>query len=129
VVDDELTDGKRIGQLLSSEIHGRDRGPLGRLAVVDADPDAEPTADGSFAYAVADGEQTVLEAYLHPDRLRLEFSVVPEAAADAAAEAGLRARPKAAEPPRTLVFVERGAETKPALRVIERVVETRQERG
>jgi len=55
--------------------------------------------------------------------------VVPEAAADAAAEAGLRARPKAAEPPRTLVFVERGAETKPALRVIERVVETRQERG
>lgn len=129
MVDDELTDGRRIGQLLSSEIHGRDRGLFGRLAVVDADPDAEPTEAGSFAYAVVDGEETILEAYLHPDRLRLEFPAVPEAAADAAAEAGLRARPKAAESPRTLVFVERGAETKPALRVIERVLEARQERG
>ena len=57
MVEDRITDGKRIGQLLASELTGLERGPLGAVSVVDADPDVEPTADGAFAFRIeADGE-------------------------------------------------------------------------
>jgi hypothetical protein len=52
--------------------------------------------------------------YLHPDRIRVEFRASLETAAETARNEGLRARPKAVEPPKTLVFVESGAEVKPA---------------
>jgi hypothetical protein len=134
MVKDEITDGKRIGQLLSSEIHGYERGALGRLSVADADTDVEPTEAGAFAYAIeyegeggtedGDGEpQRIAEVYVHPDRAHVEFRVGVETAAERADSEGLRVRPKAVEPPRTLVFVENGAEVKGALRVIRTVAE------
>lgn len=125
---DKVTDGTRIGQLLSSEITGHERGVLGHLAVVDADTDVEPTADGSFAYGVdieepADGR--IASAYVHPDRLRLEFETAVETAFEATANAGLRSRPKAVDPPRAIVFVESGAEVKDLLDVFEAVLKDR----
>lgn len=134
MVTDELTDGKRIGQLFSSEIHGHERGVLGTLRVADADSEVDPTDDGAFAYGVdfesEDGESTRIAAvYVQPDRVRIEFHVGVETAAKAAGEAGLRARPKAVEPPRTLVFVENGAEVKAALRVVRTVAERLEESG
>lgn len=145
MVHDEITDGERIGQLLSSEIHGHERGGLGRLAVVDADSDVEPTEAGAFAYAVAfdpdrreegdergaeddkngaegdeaDGAdgQRIAEVYLHPDRAHVEFRAGVDRAVETAEDEGLRVRPKAVEPPQALVFVENGAEVKAALRV------------
>lgn len=126
MVRDELDDGRRIGQLLSSEIHGHERGPLGRLAVVEADADAEPSVEGAFAYGIAldesDGDR-IASAYVHPDRLRLEFEAGVETARAAAERAGIRVRPKATEPPRTIVFVESGAEVKAASGVLRAVVE------
>lgn len=150
MVRDRVTEGTRIAQLLSSEIHGRTSGPQGRLAVVEADPDAEPSEFGTFAYGVelmADGDEAtdgadrgegagrvdsdecadprtgrLADAYVHLDRVHLAFRRGADAAADAGAEAGLRTRPKAVEPPRTLVFVESGAEVKRATDVLERVV-------
>lgn len=57
MVEDRITDGKRIGQLFASELTGLERGPLGAVSVEDADPDAEPTPEGAFAFRVAaDGE-------------------------------------------------------------------------
>lgn len=129
MVDDEIADGERIAQLLSSEIHGHERGSLGRLSVVDADTDVEPTADGAFAYAVAlggadaDDARRLAEVYVHPDRAHVEFRDGVETAATAGAAEGLRVRPKAVEPPRTLVFVENGAEVKGALRVVRAVAD------
>jgi hypothetical protein len=128
MVVDELTDGERIAQLLSSEVHGHERGRLGRLAVVDADRDVEPTDAGAFAYAVeldAPGGDAVriAEAFVHPDRAHVAFREGVEAAASTAEEAGLRVRPKAVEPPQTLVFVENGAEVKAALRVVRAVAD------
>ena len=128
MVTDELTDGTRIGQLLSSEIHGHERGVLGALRVADADREVEPTDDGAFAYGVdfepEDGEPTRIAAvYVQSDRVRVEFAVGVETAAEAAEEAGLRVRPKAVDPPKTLVFVENGAEVKSALRVVRAVAE------
>lgn len=125
-----ITDGKRLGQLLASELDGPDRGPLGTLEIVDADPDVEPTADGAFAYGIdaADGGGSrIAAAYVQSDRLRIEFETGVETALEAAGRSGIRVRPKATEPPRTLVFVESGANVKRALRVFEAVLEERLE--
>jgi hypothetical protein len=53
MVEDAITDGRRIAELLASELTGSQRGPLGCVTVVDADPDAEPTPDGTVAYGIA----------------------------------------------------------------------------
>lgn len=156
MVRDELTDGTRIGRLLSSEIHGHERGVLGRLRIVDANTDVEATDAGAFAFAIAAGggrdatgsdtdvsgndggppggdrvaiDGRMAEAYVHPDRLRVEFSVEPATAASAGHDHGLRVRPKSVDPPRTLVFVEDGAEVKAALRVVRAVAEERLQDG
>lgn len=154
MVSDEITDGTRIGRLFSSEVHGHERGVLGRLRIVDADPDAEATEGGALAFAIAvgrdrnedgdgstnvdDGDgnddavasgKRIAEAYVHPDRLRIEFLREARTAAEAGRAAGLRTRPKAVEPPRTLVFVERAADAKTALRVVRDVAEAVLEDG
>ena len=159
MVDDELSDGERIARLLSSEIHGHERGVLGRLSVADARETVEPTEQGALAFAVAAGdgsdddgsdgnddgddsddaddgnddgdgdERRVAEVCVHPDRSHVEFRVGARTAAEAGHRAGLRVRPKAVEPPRTLVFVENGAEVKPALRVVRAVGEALEESG
>ena len=70
MVEDELDDGKRIAQLLASEITGHERPPLGRLSVENADPDAEPSLDGTFAYEVArDAGLRVRPKAVEPPRL------------------------------------------------------------
>jgi hypothetical protein len=133
MVERRLSDGTRIAQLLASEIQGLG-GPMEPAAVVDADPDVEPTVDGAFAYAVAvdsssDGDgspERIAEVFVHPERVRVEFTVGQQRAAAVAAEGELRVRPKASQPPRTLVFVEDGAEVKRAVRAFEAVVETAQ---
>ncbi|MFB6128108.1 MAG: hypothetical protein ABEJ79_12565 [Halolamina sp.] len=128
MVRDRLNNGVRIAELLASEVDA-DGGDMDALAVTDADPDVEPTADGALAYAVVeagasngrsvaddgdDGDDTttLAEVYVQPDRARVEFLVGQDGAAAAAREADLRVRPKAVRPPRTLVFVEDGAEAK-----------------
>ncbi|MEF8789000.1 MAG: hypothetical protein V5A61_02635 [Haloarculaceae archaeon] len=122
MVEDRVTDGRRIAQLLASEIRGRERGPLGRLAVVDV-RDVEGDAFGEFAFGVAAGDRRVADVYVHEDRARAEFRGAPDAAADAGRRAGLRTRPKAVHPPRTVVFLEDGVAAKRALPVFRTVVE------
>lgn len=129
MVEERTTDGKRIAQLLSSEVDGREDSGLDALAVVNADPDAAGSADGELAYEVArEGgsteETTLAEVYVHDDRIRIEFREGIDAAAEAGDEVGLRVRPKAVEPPRTLVFVEDGAEVKRATDVFVAVLQS-----
>ena len=111
MVEDRITDGRRIAQLLASELTGHEE-TFAALSVVDSNPDVEPTDDGTLAYAVNAGEARVAEVYVQPDRARVEFLVSPDLTAEAASEEGLRVRPKAVRPPRTLVFVEDGAQVK-----------------
>ncbi|WP_096395397.1 hypothetical protein [Halorubrum trapanicum] len=128
MVTDRLADGVRIAELLASEVTGNESDLRG-LAVVDADREVEPTADGALAYRIAreesgtdeDATETVAEVYVQPDRVRVEAIAAPDAAAEAARAVDLRARPKAVHPPRTLVFVEDGAGVKRALAVLEAV--------
>ncbi len=111
MVEDRLTDGRRIAQLLASEVTGHADG-LAALSVTDADPDVEPTPDGTFAYGIDRGSDRVASVFVQPDRVRVEFERAVDVAADAAGEAGLRVRPKAVDPPKTLVFVADGAQVK-----------------
>lgn len=132
MVADRLADGTRIAQLLASEVTGLRS--LSALAVADADRDAEPTVEGALAYRLVrrpegDAETTagagerevVASVYVHPDRARLEFGAAVTAVAEAAAREGLRVRPKTTHPPKTLVFVEDGAQVKRAVAVLEAV--------
>lgn len=123
MVEKRLTDGRRIAQLLASEVDGRDDGDLSAAAVVAADPDVEPTAEGAFAYGIdredPEGAERLADVHVHPNRARIETAGSHEAAAEAAEREGLRVRPRAADPPKTLVFVESGAEAKRAVAVIE----------
>lgn len=119
---DRTADGVRIAQLLASEIVG-DGDRLADADVSDADPDVEPTTEGALAYRVrADGER-LAAVFVQPDRVRVEFLAAPDAAAEAADGAGLRTRPKAVRPPRTVVFVEDGAQVKRVLPAFEAVAE------
>lgn len=118
MVTHELDDGVRIAQLLASELVGYGDG-LADVTVTDADPDVEPTPNGARAYRVRVADRLLATVFVHPERARIEFEAGQEAALDAAREARLRVRPKAIEPPRTVVFVENGADVKRALGVAE----------
>ncbi|MFB6116872.1 hypothetical protein [Halosegnis sp.] len=124
MVRDRTTDGERLAELLASEVHGRSSGPMGRIAVVDAVEGVEPTEDGAFAYGLDRAGERLADVYIHPDRAHIEFEQGVDAAAAVGQEAGLRVRPKAVRPPRTLVFVEDGAEVKRATDVLATVVES-----
>ena len=121
---DRVRDGHRIAQLLASEVESGATDE--RLAVTDADPEVEPTADGALAYRVLDeaADEVLADVFVQPDRAYVEFRVAPEATAEAADEAGLRVRPKAVQPPRTIVFVEDGAQAKWVLPVFAAALES-----
>ncbi|WP_225334825.1 hypothetical protein [Halomicrobium urmianum] len=77
MVEDRITDGKRIGQLLASELTGLERGSLADVEVVDAEPDAEPTPDGTVAFGVDHDGERVATAYVHDDHARLAVEGAP----------------------------------------------------
>jgi hypothetical protein len=129
MVDDRLGDGKRIAEFLASELDGLGDA-LARVAITDADREVTPTPDGAHAYRVTrrddstdgSGAFDLAVVFVQPDRARVEFLVGQETAAEVASDEGLRVRPKASRPPRTLVFVEDGAEVKRVVTVFEAVV-------
>jgi hypothetical protein len=77
MVENRITDGKRIAQLLASELTGLEQPPLDRIEVVDATPDVEPTPEGVEAYGVAlDGDRIgTVTAYPESVMLTLDGSI------------------------------------------------------
>ena len=128
MVEERITDGRRIAELLASELDGREDGGLASVDVTNADRDVEPAADGARAYDItlalpeSDGDDRIARVFVHEDRARLEFEAGQDVAAESADEAGLRVRPTATRPPRTLVFVESGAAVKRATDAVQAVV-------
>lgn len=123
MVEEQITDGKRIAQLLASEVTGRTDGPLGRLAVTNADPEVEPDVDGARAYDLECDGESFASVFVQPDRIRIDCREGIEAAVETAERVGLRVRPKAVEPPQAIVFVEHGAAVKQAIEVLGAAVE------
>jgi hypothetical protein len=118
MVEDEITDGKRIAELLSSEVTGHENAPYDRLSVANADPDVEPTEAGAHAYDVSVDDERVAAVYVMSERVRVEVFEGLEAASQAADQRDLRTRPVGGQSPRLLVFVANGARTKRALDVL-----------
>ncbi|MFB6193848.1 MAG: hypothetical protein ABEI75_02175 [Halobaculum sp.] len=155
MVEERVTDGVRIAQLFASEVSGG--ATPGVFAVADADPDVEPTPDGATAYTVTtggsptddggtaddsgttdDGESStdepdegdrVATVAVQPERAYVEFHRAPDAAAAGAREADLRARPKAGDPPSTLVFLPDGVAVKRAIPVLQAVADALDDEG
>lgn len=71
MVEDRITDGKRIAQLLASELTGLETAPLHRIGVVDSTPDVEPTPDGVEAYGVAVDGDRFGTVTVFPDHVRV----------------------------------------------------------
>lgn len=118
MVDNTETDGKRLAELLSSEVTGHENVPYDALAVTNADPDVEPTTDGARAYDVERDGERLASVYVQTDRVRVELYDSLEAAEEAVVAGDLRSRPVGGQPPRLLVFVNTGAEVKRALDVL-----------
>lgn len=82
MVKDRIANGRRIGQLLASELTGLQRGPLSEVSVVNADRDVDPTPDGAFAYRVTADDTEVAVVEVTPETARLVLSegpvIVPE---------------------------------------------------
>lgn len=117
--------GRRIAELLASELSARDDGPLAGVVLADVDRDVVPDEFGVLAYrvhleaAVGDGDDRhVADCFVHDDRVRLEFVAGLDRLPEVAEGAGLRVRPRAAEPPRVIVFVEDTAQVKRVLPVV-----------
>lgn len=67
MVEDVTTDGRRIAELLASELTGLAEGPLDDLTVADADPDVEPTPEGALAYGIEHGDERIGEVRVRPE--------------------------------------------------------------
>lgn len=119
---DRLEDGRRIAQLLASELDGRtDRG-LDRVAVSDAEPDVEPTADGARAFDVTVSGDLVARVLVQPDQVLVEIPSLTDAVEAAVGENGLQLDRPAAGAAR--VIVPDGAAVKRAVPVIRAALES-----
>lgn len=101
-VVDPFSDGTHVAQLFALEATGYEDAFL-VLSVVDSGPDMEPTDDSALVYTVAADGERVVEVHVQPDRARIEFFAYLDVITEVASRAGLRVRPKAVHPPRTLV--------------------------
>lgn len=117
MVEDVITDGRRIAELFASELTGLKRGPLAAVDIVDADADATPTADGAFAYAIEHEGERVGTVAIRPDAAVLDLGTESVNEADTPTP-GLSVP---GDPPGRLV-IERGAAVKGAVDVIERAI-------
>lgn len=111
MVERRVNDGRRIAQLLASEVTGRTDGPFDPLTVVDAH-DVEGSTAGEFAYGVDRGGIRIADVYVHDDQARVEVGTSVADVAAAARERDLRIRPTATDSQRVALFVESGAEVK-----------------
>ena len=66
MVEEHVDDGKRIAQLLASELTGLERGPLDAVTVVEADSSAEPSPTGTVAYRIAYRDKQVATVEMYP---------------------------------------------------------------
>ncbi|MFB6227430.1 MAG: hypothetical protein ABEH88_02415 [Halobacteriales archaeon] len=113
MVEDRITDGRRIAQLLASELDGRSDGSLESVAVTSADPDVEPTEAGARAYDVEIGGSTAATVFVHPERVQIE-TTIPEKRIDAAGSGGVQVE-RAPGTDEAVIVVEYGAAVKQAV--------------
>lgn len=75
MVTDRITDGKRIAELLASELTGLEEGVLADVSVSDADRDAEPTPEGTRAYVIRFDGECVATVVMYPEYVAISTDV------------------------------------------------------
>ncbi|MDG5778681.1 hypothetical protein VB773_09820 [Haloarculaceae archaeon H-GB2-1] len=115
MVENAITDGKRIAQLLSSELTGLQRGPLSSVTVVQAAPDAEPSPEGTVAYGIAFDGERIGQVRMFESGVDVEIFVADAATRAYAADAGFVVETADSG---VCVHVERGAAVKRAVDVL-----------
>lgn len=134
MVQDRVSDGFRVAELLASEVDGRQRGDLGSLAVANADRSVSGTPTGERAYEIrflaGDRDprreptpeeigRLVAEVLVHERGASLAVVAGADAAAETATEAGLTVTPSDDTPVETgsdgvVIELEYGAQVKRA---------------
>lgn len=76
MVEESITDPKRVAQLLASELTGLETPPLDRVSVADANESASPSPDGTVAYAIAADDHDIGRVLLSPDSVIVELDGV-----------------------------------------------------
>lgn len=79
MVEDSVTEPRRVAKLLASEFTGLETGPLADLTVVDARPDASPAPGGTRAYALEHRNRRLGSVSLSPDHVAVSLLVAPTA--------------------------------------------------
>lgn len=78
MVEDRVRDGRRIAQLLASEVTGLATGPLGAISMIDADPDAEAGASadpgGTRAYDLAHSDDEFATVHITEETASVVFT-------------------------------------------------------
>lgn len=120
MVEDCITDGKRIAELLASELSGRESGPLAQVSVSDANREATPSEDGTPAYSIASDRGQIGVVSLFPDYARVTLTVGAEAVVESSASKGIPAR---REDDDAVLRVESGAAVKQAADLIAAAVD------
>jgi hypothetical protein len=129
MVEDGLSDGRRIAQLLSSELTGLAVGPLADVTVTDADPDVEPTPAGALAFRISHEGTNVGAVSVTPDAVLVELDPTTHGSdgapatvrVDDAADLAVRDRSgRGLE-----IRIESGAAVKPAIDVVREVLAAR----
>lgn len=127
MVEERVTDGRRIGQLLASEVRGHTRGLLGSLAVTDVQDadgrDADGSNAGQFAYGIDRGDERLAAVFVYKSGVSLAVLRENDAAVAAAERNDLAVRENVGHLPGVAVSVESGAAVKRALNVLEAVLE------
>ncbi|SFR99207.1 hypothetical protein SAMN05216559_2170 [Halomicrobium zhouii] len=116
MIEDDRSEGLRLVRRLREGLVRND-GSTPRFDV-DHETAIDPTPDGTLAATLAADGRSLAAVYAQPTRAYVEFEAAPTVAAASADAAGLRVRPKASRPPKTLVFVESVGDVEPALGVI-----------
>lgn len=123
MVDNQVSDGTRIAELLASELDGRTDGWFDQVTIANVNHDVEPAVEGRAAYDIVSNEDTLGTVYLQPNRVRFEVTARIGDLQAAADEVGLPVRSKSSTPPIVAILLENGAAVKKSLDVLEVLIE------
>lgn len=73
MVENRITDGTRIAQLLASELTGLSEGVLADIDLAAVDRDAEPTQEGTLAYQITRDGDPIADVLLFPSSVELRL--------------------------------------------------------
>ncbi|MFB6254827.1 MAG: hypothetical protein ABEI06_09460 [Halobacteriaceae archaeon] len=117
-MENTIDDGKRIAELLSSEVTGHETELLDEMTIVNVNEDVSPSVEGDRAYDINYRSSQMASIFIHEDRAHIELREGLESAKEAAHNQDLRIRPVGTSPPHLTIFLENGADVKQVIPIL-----------